>query len=91
MPTTTWANCAPRCTATRSLFAKYGGRKPIWSTEIGSNSQGLPRDVIARDLVRKATCFFADGGEFFCWFAVGGMPDPDGTRVGRLFGFDGPV
>ena len=65
----------------KELFAKYGGEKPIWSTEIGSNSQGLPRDVIARDLVRKATCFFADGGEFFCWFAVGGMPDPDGERA----------
>lgn len=65
----------------QELFAKYGGKKPIWSTEIGSNSQGLPRDVIARDLVRKATCFFADGGEFFCWFAVGGMPDPNGERA----------
>ena len=23
------------------LFAKYGGKKPIWSTEIGLNSQGM--------------------------------------------------
>jgi hypothetical protein len=66
----------------RELFRKYGGEKPIWSTEIGSKSQGLPRDVIARDIIRKAVSFFADGGEFFSWFAVGGMPDPDGERTG---------
>ncbi|HEY0947754.1 MAG TPA: sugar-binding protein, partial [Opitutaceae bacterium] len=66
----------------RELFKKYGGEKPIWSTEIGSKSQGLPRDIIARDLVRKAVCFFADGGGFFTWFAVGGMPDPNGERTG---------
>jgi hypothetical protein len=66
----------------RELFEKYGGKKPIWSTEMGSKSQGLPRDVIARDIVRKAVCFFADGGGFFTWFAVGGMPDPDGEQTG---------
>ncbi|HEY9249039.1 MAG TPA: hypothetical protein VIO38_07905, partial [Rariglobus sp.] len=66
----------------RELFKKYGGEKPIWSTEIGSKSQGLPRDVIARDIIRKAVSFFADGGGFFSWFAVGGMPDADGERTG---------
>ncbi len=66
----------------RELFKKYGGEKPIWSTEIGSKSQGLPRDVIARDIIRRAVCFFADGGAFFTWFAVGGMPDRDGERAG---------
>ncbi|HEY5792032.1 MAG TPA: sugar-binding protein [Chthoniobacterales bacterium] len=66
----------------QQLFDKYGGKKPIWSTEIGSKSQGLPRDVIARDIIRKAVCFFADGGGFFTWFAVGGMPDPEGERAG---------
>ncbi len=66
----------------RELFAQYGGEKPIWATEIGSNSQGLSRDVIARDLIRKVACFFADGGKFFTWFAVGGMPNPDGERSG---------
>lgn len=66
----------------REMFKKYGGEKPIWSTEIGSKSQGLPRDIIARDIVRKAVCFFADGGGFFTWFAVGGMPDPNGERTG---------
>ncbi|PTX97579.1 hypothetical protein DB346_21565 [Verrucomicrobia bacterium LW23] len=66
----------------RRLFAQYGGEKPIWSTEIGSMSQGLPRDVIARDIIRKAVSFMADGGAFFTWFAIGGMPDPDGERAG---------
>jgi hypothetical protein len=66
----------------RALFEKYGGEKPIWSTEIGSMSQGLPRDVIARDILRKAVCFLADGGGFFTWFSIGGMPDPDGERSG---------
>jgi len=66
----------------RELFAKYGGKKPIWSTEIGSKSQGLTRHEIAKDIVRKAVCFFADGGEYFTWFATGGMPDPDGKRTG---------
>jgi hypothetical protein len=66
----------------RELFKKYGGEKPIWSTEIGSKGQGLPRDVIAKDIVRKVVCFFADGGGFFTWFATGGMPDPDGERAG---------
>lgn len=64
----------------RELFEKYGGRKPIWATEIGSNSQGLPRHVIAKDIIRKVVCFMADGGEFFTWFATGGMPDPKGER-----------
>ncbi|HEY5891979.1 MAG TPA: sugar-binding protein [Chthoniobacterales bacterium] len=64
------------------LFKKYGGEKPIWSTEIGSKSQGLPRDVIAADIIRKSICFFADGGGFLTWFAVGGMPDPKGERTG---------
>ena len=66
----------------RELFKKYGGEKPIWSTEIGSKSQGLPRDVIANDIIRKAASFFADGGAFFTWFAVGGMPDSTGERTG---------
>lgn len=66
----------------RRLFAKYGGAKSIWSTEIGSKGQGLPRDVIAKDIIRKAVCFFGDGGGFFTCFATGGMPDTTGDRVG---------
>ena len=62
----------------RILFAKYGNPKPIYSTEIGSKSQGLSRHEIAMDVVRKAVAFLADGGEFFTWFAIS-HPDPEGT------------
>jgi hypothetical protein len=58
------------------LFAKYGGRKPIWSTEIGLNSQGLARQTVAASMVKKLTSFFACGGGNVCWFDLG-YPDPD--------------
>ncbi len=58
------------------LFAKYGDRKPIWSTEIGLNSHGLPRQTVARTLIKKVTSFFACGGGNMCWFDFG-YPDPD--------------
>lgn len=63
------------------LFEKYGGKKPIYSTEIGLKSQGLPRDRIAIELIRSAAVFFAEGGEFFTWFAIS-YPDPTGKRRG---------
>jgi hypothetical protein len=63
------------------LFAKYGDAKPIYSTEIGSKSQGLSRHEIAMDLMRKVFCFLADGGSYFTWFAVT-YPDPSGTARG---------
>jgi len=65
----------------KELMAKYGNAKPVYSTEIGSKSQGLSRHDIAMDLVRKAVCFLADGGGFFTWFAIT-YPDPQGTRRG---------
>lgn len=65
----------------KELIAKYGNPKPVYSTEIGSKSQGLSRLDIAMDIVRKAVCFLADGGRFFTWFAVT-YPDPEGTRRG---------
>ncbi|HEY5793212.1 MAG TPA: sugar-binding protein [Chthoniobacterales bacterium] len=65
----------------KEMFAKYGNAKPVYSTEIGSKSQGLSRHEIAMDVVRKAVCFLADGGGFFTWFAVT-YPDKDGTRRG---------
>lgn len=64
-----------------ALFEKYGGKKPIYSTEIGLKSQGLPRDRIAIELLRSAAVFFAEGGEFFTWFAIS-YPDPSGKRRG---------
>ena len=58
------------------LFAKYGGKKPIWSTEIGLNSQGLARQTVAATLIKKITSFFASGGASVSWFDLG-YPDPD--------------
>ncbi len=58
------------------LFKKYGGRKPIWSTEIGLNSQGMARQAVAVEVVRKITNFFAAGGANVSWFGLL-YPDPD--------------
>jgi len=64
-----------------ALFEKYGGKKPIWSTESGLNSQGLTRRAIATDLIKKFSLFFANGGENISWFTIG-YPD----RQGKLRG-----
>jgi len=64
------------------LFAKYGGRKkPVWSTEIGLNSQGMSRLAVARDLIKKFAVFFASGGEMISWFDIF-YPDPEAKIVG---------
>jgi len=63
------------------LFAKYGHRKPIWSTELGLNSQGMTRLAVASDLVRKFATFFACGGQNASWFCIL-YPDPKGTGEG---------
>ena len=36
--------------------------KPIWSTELGLNSQGMPRHAVAVELIKTFTTFFAAGG-----------------------------
>ncbi|MFA4945706.1 MAG: sugar-binding protein [Lentisphaeria bacterium] len=58
------------------LFAKYGHRKPVCSTEIGLNSQGLARQTVAAAMIKKITSFFACGGVSISWFDLG-YPDPD--------------
>ncbi|MGA2031364.1 MAG: sugar-binding protein, partial [Thermoguttaceae bacterium] len=63
------------------LFAKYGGKKPIWSTEIGLNSQGMVRQAVAATLVKKLTLFFASGGQNICWFDLL-YPDGDAKLAG---------
>ena len=62
-------------------FAKYGGRKPIWATEIGLNSQGMLRQVVATTLVKKLTLFFACGGQNISWFDMM-YPDGDAKLAG---------
>lgn len=65
----------------QALMKKYNVVKPIWATEIGLNSQGLPRSVIAADLFRKFTAFFAAGGSNITWFGLA-YSDPDAKIYG---------
>jgi len=65
------------------LFRKYGYAKPIWSTEIGMNSQGLARLAVASLIYRKFANFFAGGGANVSWFGLF-YPDPD-ARIHGTF------
>jgi len=60
-----------------ALFKKYGNPHPVWSTEIGINSQGVSRHLVAVDMVKKFTLFFANGGVNMSWFDLF-YPDKDG-------------
>ncbi len=64
-----------------ALMQKYHCEKPIWSTELGLNSQGQTRHVVAVDLLKKFTTFFAAGGANASWFCLL-YPDPDGKSFG---------
>jgi hypothetical protein len=65
----------------RALMKKYGVEKPIWSTELGLNSQGQTRHTVAVELIKKFTTFFAAGGANVSWFGLL-YPDPDGKDHG---------
>jgi hypothetical protein len=60
------------------LFKKYGGAKPIWATELGLNAQGMTRQVVAAEMIKTFTVFFASGGANASWFDLL-YPDPAGT------------
>ena len=60
-----------------TMFAKYGHAKPVWSTELGLNSQGMDRRFVAAELFRKTVNFFAGGGANMSWFGLL-YPDPEG-------------
>jgi hypothetical protein len=62
-----------------ALFKKYGGAKPVWSTELGLNSQGMTRRAVADELYRKFAVFFANGGANASWFDLL-YPDAAGTQ-----------
>jgi hypothetical protein len=76
-----WEGIAAVFKTYERLFAKYGGKKPIWSTELGLNSQGMVRQAVATTLIKKLTCFFASGGENVCWFDLL-YPDGDAKLAG---------
>ena len=65
----------------RRLFHQYGHPHPIWSTELGLNSQGIARQTVATDMVKKFAIFFANGGANLSWFDLF-YPDADGTIAG---------
>jgi hypothetical protein len=65
----------------KALMKKYGVEKPLWSTELGLNSQGLPRHVVAQEVTRKFVTFFAAGGANVSWFTLL-YPDPEGKDHG---------
>lgn len=67
-----------------ALFAKYGFPKPVWSTEIGMNSQGMTRQAVAALLYKKFANFFAAGGANVSWFGLF-YPDPD-AKLHNSFG-----
>lgn len=63
-----------------AMFKKYGHAKPIWSTELGLNSQGLARQTVAGELFKKTANFFAGGGASMSWFGLL-YPDSEGTAA----------
>jgi hypothetical protein len=65
----------------RALMKKYGQEKPLWSTELGLNSQGETRHGVAVELTKKFTTFFAAGGVNVSWFGLL-YPDPEGKLQG---------
>jgi hypothetical protein len=65
----------------QALMRKYKCEKPLWSTEIGLNSQGLTRQHIAADMMKKFAAFFAAGGANMNWFDLL-YPDGDGKGLG---------
>jgi hypothetical protein len=65
----------------QALMQKYNCVKPLWSTEIGLNAQGMTRQYIAGDMARKIVAFFAAGGANLSWFGYN-YPDADAKAAG---------
>ncbi len=65
----------------QALMKKYECVKPLWSTELGLNSQGLTRQTVAAELIKKFSVFFAAGGSNVSWFGLL-YPDPDAKDHG---------
>lgn len=65
----------------KELMKEHDVVKPIWSTELGLNSQGQTRHVVAVDVFKKTAAFFAEGGANMCWFGFL-YPDADGKSHG---------
>ena len=72
------ANVALTLQKYQAMFKTYGNPKPVWSTELGLNSQGVARYTVSIDMVKKFALFFANGGANMSWFDLF-YPDKDGT------------
>jgi len=78
-----YSNVRRTMRAYRELMRKYGAIKPIHSTELGLNSQGQTRLAVAREMIKKCTVFFAEGGATVSWFTIQ-YPDPQGKARGQF-------
>ncbi|MBE7464643.1 MAG: hypothetical protein HS116_14295 [Planctomycetes bacterium] len=67
--------------AYKKLMEQHQAVKPLYSTELGLNSQGQPRHDVAVSLVKKLAVFFAEGGANVSWFTIN-YPDPKGKARG---------
>lgn len=67
--------------AYRALMDRYHAVKPIHSTELGLNSQGMSRQAVAAEMAKKLASFFAEGGASASWFGIM-YPDGQGTMRG---------
>ena len=65
----------------KKMMEKHNMDKPIFCTELGLNSQGQTRYAVAKEVVKKITAFFAEGGVSVSWFGIQ-YPDPDGKGRG---------
>ena len=65
----------------QEMFKKYGDVHPVWSTEIGLNSEGVSRHTVSIDMVKKFASFFANGATCISWFDLF-YPDPDAKNAG---------
>jgi len=65
----------------KELMKEHDVVKPLWSTELGLNSQGQTRHVVAVEVFKKTAAFFAEGGANMCWFGFL-YPDPEGKSHG---------
>lgn len=67
----------------RALMEEFDATKPLHSTELGLNSQGLARTDVACEMIKKCTVFFAEGGATVGWFTIQ-YPDPAGKARGQF-------
>lgn len=66
----------------RGLMNAFKAEKPIRSTELGLNSKGMPRHIVAAEMYRSLSTHFAQGGTSASWFTFL-YPDSEGTSQGE--------